>query len=790
MQQITNSEFLSALFPNKPAGSCIWINDHEGDPAEYQSKGRGGQFWRGNYVNDPDECDADFRERNGYYCPALLQKIDRRVRRQIDYAISLNVVVLDDANNIDFDPTYLLETSAGNHQVGLKLADPILDRAMGSRLMEELVNQKRVANDKNGNNVVRYARLPYGSNGKCDPPYRNRLKVWNPDRAFTLQEVCNLLGLNFEYIIGAPVLPHNAPIAATPLSGALKNLPASDWTVNEYAMADLSVWVPDLFPQAKESNGNYRISSQFLGRDLQEDISIHRDGIVDFGVSDQGDKRGGRRTPIELVAEHLFGDIKDAINAEKWLRDKLGMAPIDLEINDEQLALIRAGTEHTIALAFRQKNIDHLKFNVTTKKWLLWDGKCWVVDELNKAMYECRQLATRLSSAKTAQKHSFFKGVELIARSDPAFAISNSAFDVDNYLFNTPDGVIDLRNVITRPHDAALLLSKVALVGTANDYGDRFPQFLREITCGDQQIAVFLQVALGACLSGAIESHWIMFWIGTGRNGKNTLGDAIMNILGDYARKIPARILMNNKNEGHPTEIAQLWGARLAVGSEVEQSSFWSESKLNELTGDQTIAGRFMGCDWFNFPKTWKFLIYGNHRPRLNSITPAVKARIKMVPFKADFSEKGDPDLADKLKQEYPNILKWLVDGHRMWLDAGKKLPPCAAIDAEIDDYLESQATIENWIDQRLLTPSDSKFNPDTWCNATQLYNDYRDWKNDRGEQPTSQTTWGDLMKKHFLAKRGGGGMRYQTVILERAYPENENQAKNQAATEYQRRRP
>jgi P4 family phage/plasmid primase-like protien len=269
-----------------------------------------------------------------------------------------------------------------------------------------------------------------------------------------------------------------------------------------------------------------------------------------------------------------------------------------------------------------------------------------------------------------------------------------------------------------------------------------------------------------------------------------------MNILGDYARKIPARILMNNKNDGHPTEIAQLWGARLAVGSEVEQSSFWSESKLNELTGDQTIAGRFMGCDWFNFPKSWKFLIYGNHRPRLNSITPAVKARIKMVPFNANFSEGGDPDLPSKLRREYPNILKWLVDGHLMWLDAGKKLPPCAAIDAEMDDYMESQATIENWMDQRLLTPSDPKFNPDTWCNATQLYADYKSRKEQRGEQPSSQVVWGENMKKHFIAKRGNGGMRYQTAVLERTYPDEMTPISIKSQTgippldPYQRRRP
>jgi hypothetical protein len=194
MQQPTNIEFLSALFPDKPRDAYIWVNNYGGNPAAYEREGRGGHFWKGNYIHNPEECDADFRDQNAYYCPTLFRKIDRRVRRQIDYAISLHLIVLDDANNINFEPTYLLETSAGNHQVGLKLKEPISDMSMGSRLMEELVRQKRVANDKSGNNIVRYVRLPNGSNGKYDPPHRNQLKAWNPDKAFTLREVCDLLG--------------------------------------------------------------------------------------------------------------------------------------------------------------------------------------------------------------------------------------------------------------------------------------------------------------------------------------------------------------------------------------------------------------------------------------------------------------------------------------------------------------------------------------------------------------------------------------------------------------------
>jgi predicted P-loop ATPase len=84
-------------------------------------------------------------------------------------------------------------------------------------------------------------------------------------------------------------------------------------------------WVPDIFPSAtKTSAGGYRVSSADLGRDLEEDLSFHADGIKDFGVHDIGDPRQGKRTPIDVVKEHLHKDFKEAV---RWLTEKLGLDP-------------------------------------------------------------------------------------------------------------------------------------------------------------------------------------------------------------------------------------------------------------------------------------------------------------------------------------------------------------------------------------------------------------------------------------------------------------------------------
>jgi hypothetical protein len=94
--------------------------------------------------------------------------------------------------------------------------------------------------------------------------------------------------------------------------------------LNSRALQNLDKWVPELFGETavyQTGTGAWRVSSKALGRDLEEDLSIHPSGIVDFGVADQGDDREGKRTPIDVVME--FRDV-DEEEAFDWLEAQLG----------------------------------------------------------------------------------------------------------------------------------------------------------------------------------------------------------------------------------------------------------------------------------------------------------------------------------------------------------------------------------------------------------------------------------------------------------------------------------
>ena len=433
-----------------------------------------------------------------------------------------------------------------------------------------------------------------------------------------------------------------------------------------------------------------------------------------------------------------------------------------LEISSVERVLGEKGTEHSVALGFAEQYKDKLKFDHKSSVWLMWTGTYWAVESTGLVLHYCRELASLLGS-KTAERSSFVRGVETFCKNDPTFATLITEFDQDNYLFNCPDATYDLRTGESKPHDPKDLISNIAGCSPSKrgGYGKRFAQFLDEITEGDKHLQEYLQVSLGSCLSGAIESHWLMFWIGNGRNGKNTLGDAVMRIMGSYARKIPSSTLMRSKFDSHPTEIANLKGCRLAIASEVESGAFWNESRINELTGDVVISARFMRGDLFEFKRTFKLLIYGNHRPRLSTITEAGRSRLKLVRFQAEFTgDKLDPNLPLALKKEDSYILRWLMDGHAKWIENAKRLPYCKAIEDEINDYIDNQSTPFNWMSEKL-KPSDTNFEK-----AGELYQKYKTWKEERGEQPQSHTLWGEEMKKRFKQKQTNKGMLYGVVFI------------------------
>lgn len=135
---------------------------------------------------------------NTYYSIAVLKD---GARRRKDSQVGLLAIVADDVNadalsTLPLRPSYILETSPGNHHVGYFVQDPCnVDLKLADRILKALVAARLASLDKSGNNRVRYVRLPQGVNNKArviaefGEPFSHRLLEWNPGTRYRLESV-------------------------------------------------------------------------------------------------------------------------------------------------------------------------------------------------------------------------------------------------------------------------------------------------------------------------------------------------------------------------------------------------------------------------------------------------------------------------------------------------------------------------------------------------------------------------------------------------------------------------
>jgi putative DNA primase/helicase len=501
---------------------------------------------------------------------------------------------------------------------------------------------------------------------------------------------------------------------------------------------------------------------------LMEWMKVHvRDGNLPEPSTDITAKkpRNTRQRPAQTEPEPTHVEAEPGKDLQLARDGEL----LPLRLNDTPVvgALMQNPTEDNVALAFSERNIGKYIYMFGRDSWFQWDRRRWNEDRLRTVYEELRSLARAYNpeGKVTPAKHSFVNGCLNFAKSDPSFSRLADDFDNDNYLFNCPDGTYNLLTDKCHDHNPDDHITMMAAVSPTSQGGVLFLKFLDEVFDGDKELIDWVQTALGSCLSGAIEDHWLMFWIGGGRNGKNTLGDLVLMVLGEYAKVIPSDTLMSKKNAEHKTEIVNLKGCRLAVASETEEGDFWAESKLKQLTGDAELSGRFMHKDFIHFKRTHKHLIYGNHRPQLRSLDKAMRSRLKVVPFNVSFAGREDATLPQKLWNEAGFVLNWLMEGHRTWLNQGRILGDCKAVRDEIEDYFSMQLTVENWIAENCDRTDEDRPNCG-WLKTSDLYANFGDWCKDGGAGVPSVNRFGEKLKSLGFKRVKSNGNRYVGIAL------------------------
>lgn len=416
---------------------------------------------------------------------------------------------------------------------------------------------------------------------------------------------------------------------------------------------------------------------------------------------------------------------------------------------------------------------DEIKYNVDNKAWMIWNGQYWQVDvfgniknlaeilieELKMNAFKCDNLEKQKEMFKNINRLYNSSGKEAMLKESQhliGVPVTNEMFDLDDFLFNCQNGVIDLRTGNLIEHNKSLLLNKYSDIEYKKEYPLLFVNFLHDIFEDNEEIIDYIQKVLGYAMTGSTKEQKAWFFVGDGSNGKSLLLQIINEVLGDYAATSSAELLLDKKTQSaNLSEVARLKGIRTVITSESKLGDKLNESAVKSLTsGNDKITARFLYANEFEFYPKMKVFMATNHEPIIRGTDNGIWRRIVKVPFRRIFKEdEQDKELIDKLRQEKSAILNWLVEGCLKWQKEGLKEPEC--IKNEIKEYRTEMDLVATWMEECC------EVNPGYFEKATDLYENFKNYCIKNNEFVMSNTLFGRNFSKKFTKKRIKGLFYY-----------------------------
>jgi len=422
--------------------------------------------------------------------------------------------------------------------------------------------------------------------------------------------------------------------------------------------------------------------------------------------------------------------------------------------------------------------------------WHVWDGVRWRCDPLEArrhvgklgaiVMREAGEIAVRdqsdgareLSKALmkfAGQSENVPKIEAAMKAAEPLLRCDPDALDADPWLLGCANGPVDLRTGELLPADPARMLTKST--GHAFDPDAQCPTweaFLARIFRGNPELPEFMQWLVGYWLTGLTDPPYMAILYGTGANGKSTLVSAIQNAMGEYAGVAARGLLVKRYGEQHTTDIAALQGKRFIIASESAEGAKLDEDKVKALTGSDRITARYMRENNFTFTPTFKVAMQTNHKPSIPGTDEGIWRRILLIPF-AEMIPEAERDLLlrDKLRNEAPGILRWAVDGARIFARDMNRASP-AIVTAATRAYRTESDVLGAFIESECVEGADCVVPSAT------LFSRYEWWCASNRESPVAHRTFGLRLKERgFDATKDRRGQRQWKGIALKPLPKH-----------------
>ena len=204
-----------------------------------------------------------------------------------------------------------------------------------------------------------------------------------------------------------------------------------------------------------------------------------------------------------------------------------------------------------------------------------------------------------------------------------------------------------------------------------------------------------------------------------------------------------------------------------------------AESLVKQLTGGDTVAARFLHKEFFEYQPNFKIFLICNYRPVISGQDHGIWRRIRMVPFRVIIPEdEQDKRLAERLRKEWPGILRWTVKGCLEWQGAqgADGLGEPKQIIEATQEYRQEMDQIGQFIEDRCV------LRPGAAILSSKLFEDYLSWCKRQGVSADSRTGFGRAMGRRRFGKGKDPEKRRVTYLGLTLRPSGQGEGQSKAS--------
>jgi putative DNA primase/helicase len=365
----------------------------------------------------------------------------------------------------------------------------------------------------------------------------------------------------------------------------------------------------------------------------------------------------------------------------------------------------------------------------------------------------------------------------MLSQAEPYLTVEIDDFDRDPMALNVRNGTLHLAKVGGKfrvrlgPHDAADRITR--FIDVEYDPKAQAPLFRKvvEESLPDEDLRGFFHRAQGYTATGSTHEQAMFICQGLGRDGKSTILDALRETLGSYgaAGTVDSFLDQGGQRDAGAAapDLVKLAGdVRMVVLSEPTRGAKLAEGRLKAWTSGSPITVRELREKPFEFRPCGKLWMECNSFPVAKGDDEGLWRRLFPVLFEHQLAkDQVDRTIPARLREEFPGVLNWLLEGVEAWLDRG--LDPPDKVTRTLDEYRKQSSPFGDWLNEKTV------FGPAAGDKTVRtlvadLYSDFKAWAEDQGiDKPMGTVAFGHAMtdRQIGLAGKNRLGRKYRGPI-------------------------